>query len=158
MTGVQTCALPISKEYNDFLDSQEKALDEYKLKAKEYFDSLETDNQLLLFFHITNMIFENYYKEGGSYRHLLYDKFNFGPESYSLGIDSGMFAIHNSIFTPNEMEENIKAVVKHFNLDLSNKEFQSFRNIMTYGCNTGEKLDSLISGQQKFDFNEKDPE
>jgi hypothetical protein len=146
-----------SKEYNEFLDAQEKALDQYKQKAKEYFNSLEADNQLLLFFHITNMIFENHYKEGGSYRHLLYDKFNFGPESYSLGIDSGMFAVHNSIFTPEEMEENIKAVVKHFNLDLSNKDLQSFKNIMNYGYNTGEKLDSLLSGQQKFDFNE-DPE
>jgi len=143
-----------SEEYKEFFEMEIKAIEEYKQKAKEYFESLETDNQLLLFFHITNMIFENYYKEGGSYRHLLYYKFNFGPESYSLGIDSGMFAIHNSIFTPDEMEENIKVAIKHFNLDLSSKEIQSFKNIMNYGCDTSEKLDSLISGQQKFDFNQ----
>ena len=98
-----------SDEHKELLKIEEEALDQYKQKAKEYFDSLETDNQLLLFFHITNMIFENYYKEGGSYRHLLYDKFNFGPEAYGLGIDSGMFAVHNSIPFPPHPSNQSKA-------------------------------------------------
>ena len=51
-----------SDEYKEFLEIEEEALEQYKQKAKEYFDSLETDDQLLLFFHITNTIFKNYFK------------------------------------------------------------------------------------------------
>ena len=64
-----------SEEYAEYLELEFQALKEYKQKAKEYFESLETDNQLLLFFHITNVIFKNYFKDNCSYRGLLYDKF-----------------------------------------------------------------------------------
>ena len=72
---------------------EEEVQEQYTKKAKEYYNSLGMDNQLLLFFYITNLIFENYFKDNGSYRGLLYDKFGFGPEAYSLGMDSGMFAV-----------------------------------------------------------------
>ena len=57
-----------SEEYKDYLDLELKAIKEYSQKSKEYFESLETDNQLLLFFHITKVIFENYFNDNGSYR------------------------------------------------------------------------------------------
>jgi len=37
-----------SDEYKEFLEIEEEALEQYKQKAKEYFDSLEMDNKLLL--------------------------------------------------------------------------------------------------------------
>jgi hypothetical protein len=147
-----------SDEYKEFLEIQEEALVQYKQKANEYFQSLETDNQLLLFFHITNVIFENYFKDNGSYRGLLYDKFGFGPEAYSLGMDSGMFALHNSISTPDESEERFNTLVAYLKLDLSIKELNSLRNIFLYGFDSTKALDNINTGQQKFDFNEKDPE
>jgi hypothetical protein len=116
------------------------------------------DNQLLLFFYITNVIFENYFKDNGSYRGLLYNKFGFGPEAYSLGMDSGMFALHNSISTPDESEERFNTLVAYLKLNLSIKELNSLRNIFLYGFDSTKALDSINTGQQKFDFNEKDPE
>jgi len=145
-----------SDEYKELLKIEEEALEQYGQKAKEYFDSLETDNQLLLFFHITNVIFENYFKDNGSYRGLLYDKFGFGPEAYSLGMDSGMFALHNAISTPEESEERFNKVVDYLKLDLSEKELGSLRNIFLYGFDSSKSLDNINIGQQKFDF-EKDP-
>lgn len=146
-----------SDEYKEFLEIQEEALEQYKQKANEYFQSLETDNQLLLFFHITNVIFENYFKYNSSYRGLLYDKFGFGPEAYSLGMDSGMFALHNAISTPDELEERFDTLVKFLKLDLSKKELNSLRNIFLYGFDSTKSLDNINNGQQKFDFT-KDPE
>ena len=146
-----------SDEYKEFLEIQEKALVEYKQKAKEYFESLEVDNQHQLFFHITNTIFENYFKDGGSYRGLLYDKFEFGPETYSLGLDSGMFALHNAISTPDELEERFDALMKFLKLELSKEDLNSARNIFTHGFDNSGQLNSFISGQQKFRFDE-DPE
>ena len=147
-----------SDEHKELLKIQEEALEQYEQKAKEYYDSFGMDNQLLLFFYVTNVIFKNYFKDNGSYRGLLYNKFGFGPEAYSLGMDSGMFALHNSISTPDESEERFNILVKFLKLDLSKKELNSLRNIFLYGFDSTKSLDNINTGQQKFDFNEKDPE
>ena len=141
-----------SEEYKEFLEIEEKALVEYTLKAKEYFDSLEVDNQLLLFFHITNTIFKNYFKDNGSYRGLLYDKFGFGPEAYSLGLDSGMFALHNAISTPDEDEERFQKFLKFMNLDLTKEQTASMRNYFIHGFDNSKQLNSIISGQLSINF------
>jgi hypothetical protein len=145
-----------SNEHKELLKIEEQALGQYKQKAKEYFDSLETDNQLLLFFHITNTIFENYFKDSGSYRGLLYDKFKFGPEAYSLGMDSGMFTLHNSISTPDENEEKFNALMKFLKLELSKEDLKSARNIFTHGFDNSGQLNSFLSGQQVLKL--EDPE
>ena len=146
-----------SDEYKEFLKIQEEALEQYTQKAKEYFESLEMDNRLLLFFHITNTIYANYFEDNSSYRGLLYDKFGFGPESYSIGMDSGMFAVHNAISTPDELEERFNTLVKFLKLDLSKKELNSLRNIFLHGFDSTNALDNIYTGQQKIDFT-KDPE
>ena len=147
-----------SEEYQQFLKAEVNAELDYKNKAKAYFESLDTDTKLLLFYHITNTIFQNYFTDKGSYRGLLYDKFEFGPEAYGLGYSSGMFAIHNAIYTPDELEENLNTLVDHLNLDLSKKELDSLRRIFLYGFDNSKSLDDMRTGQQRFDFNEKDPE
>ena len=144
-----------SDEYKEYLKIEEEALGQYQQKAKEYFISLNTDNQLLLFFYFTNIIFENYFKDNGSYRGLLYDKFGFGPEAYSLGMDSGMFALHNAISTPDESEERFNTLVKFLKLDLSKKELNSLRNIFLYGFDSTKALDNINTGQKKFEFDKE---
>jgi len=146
-----------SDEYKEFLDMEEKIQDDYKKLAKELFETFDTDTKLLLFFHITNTIFENYFKDSGSYRGLLYDKFGFGPEAYSLGMSSGMFEVHNAISTPDELEERFNNLVNHLKLDLSKEELRSMRNIFLFGFDSTKTLDNIRVGQQKFDFT-KDPE
>jgi len=145
-----------SDEHKELLKIEEEALEQYKQKAKEYFDSLETDDQLLLFFHITNVIFENYFKDNGSYRSLLYDKFGFSPEAYSLGMNSGMFSLHNSISTPDENEDKFNALMKFLKLELSKEDLISARNIFTYGFDNSGQLKSFLSGQQVLKL--EDPE
>ena len=114
------------------------------------------DNQLLLFFYITNLIFENYFKDNGSYRGLLYDKFGFGPEAYSLGMDSGMFALHNSISTPDENEEKFEKLIKFLKIELTKEQMKSARNYFLHGFDNSEQLNSFLSGQQVLKL--EDPE
>ena len=147
-----------SEEYQQFLEAEVNAELDYKKKAKDYFETLDTETKHLLFYHITNTIYENYFNNKGSYRGLLYDKFDFGPEVYGLGYSSGMFALHNAIFTPDELEENFNNLVIHLKLDLSKKELDSLKRIFLYGIDNSKTLDEIITGPQKFDFNEKDPE
>ena len=144
-----------SEEYQQFLEAEVNAEKDYKQKAKEYFETLDTDSKLLLFYHITNIIYENYFNDKGSYRGLLYDKFDFGPEAYGLGYSSGMFAIHNAIFTPDELEENFNKLATHLKLELSKKELDSLKRIFLYGVDTSKNLDHINTGQQKFKFDEE---
>ena len=146
-----------SEEYQQFLELEEKAIFDYGKKAEDYFQNLDIETRLLLFYHITNTIFKNYFHEKGSYRGLLYDKFGFEPDAYGLGYSSGMFALHNAIFTPDEIEEGFNKVVEHLKLDLSKKDLESLKRIFLYGIDNSKSLDDLITGQQKFDFS-KDPE
>lgn len=146
-----------SKEHAEFLKLEEESLELYKQKAKEYFESLDTDSQHLVFFHITNSIYENYFKGNGSYRGLLYDRFGFGPETYSLGCDSGMFSVHNAISTPDELEDRFQKLIKHLNLNLTAKELRSAQNIFEYGFDNSKSLEERLIKQKEFDF-EKDPE
>jgi hypothetical protein len=141
-----------SEEYEEYLKTQIVALKEYQQKAKEYFESLDMDNQLLLFFHITHTIYQNYFEDKSSYRGLLYDKFEFGPESYSLGMDSGMFAVHNAISTPEDREEMLRLIVKNFNLELDRQQLYALRYILHNICLPNSKLKDMLSGQQAFEF------
>lgn len=143
-----------SKEYKELIEIEEKLKNEYTRIAKEHFEKLSKDDQMLVFYHITKCIYENYFHGGGSYRALLYDKLGFGPESYSLGLDSGMFNVHNSISTPDEEEDRFVKLVKHLKLDLSKKELRSLRHIFLYGFDSTKSMDDLNFGQQKFDFSE----
>jgi hypothetical protein len=145
-----------SDEHKELLKIEEEALEQYGQKAKEYFQSLEVENQHLLFFHITNTIFQNYFKDNGSYRGLIYDKFNFGPEAYSLGMDSGMFTLHNSISTPNENEEKFQKLMKFLDLDLTKEQMISARNYFNQGFDNSEEINKLFSKQQVLRF--EDPE
>jgi len=110
----------------------------------------------MLFFHITNCIFENYFKDSGSYRGLLYDKFGFGLDSYSIGLDSGMFAVHNAISTPKENEERFNKLIKFLNLDLTKEQMNSARNYFNNGFDNSEQLRAFLSRQQVMKF--EDPE
>jgi hypothetical protein len=145
-----------SAEHIELLKIQEDATQEYQERAKEYFKSLDTDNQLLLFFHITNMIYQNYFIGSGSYRALLYDRFGFGPESYTIGMDSGMFTLHNSISTPKENEERFEALMKFLNLDLTKEQMISANNYFNNGYDSSNHLKQMLSKQQIMNF--EDPE
>jgi hypothetical protein len=143
-----------SEEYEDMLKFEEKAQIEYAQKAKEYFKSLSEDNQLLMFFHVTNTIFENYYTDKGSYRGLLYDKFGFSTDSYSLGMDSGMFALHNDLTIPEDREEMLRLIVKNFNLELDRQQLYTLRYILHNICLPNSKMKDMLYGQLSFDFEE----
>jgi len=145
-----------SDDHKELLKIEEEVQEQYTKKAKEYYNSLGMDNQLLLFFYITNLIFENYFKDNGSYRGLLYDKFGFGPEAYSLGMDSGMFALHNSISTPDENEEKFEKLIKFLKIELTKEQMKSARNYFLHGFDNSEQLNSFLSGQQVLKL--EDPE
>ena len=141
-----------SDEYKEFLKAEENAILDYHKKAEEFFQSLDNDNKLLLFYHITNTIYQNYFNDKGSYRGLLYDKFGFKPNAYGIGYTSGMFALHNAISTPDELEERFQKLINYLNLNPNKEEMMSLRNIYQYGFDNSKQIYEIMSKQQKFDF------
>jgi hypothetical protein len=66
-----------------------------------------------------------------------------------------MFNVHNAISTPDETEERFQKFMKHLNLNLTKEELKSARNYFNHGFDNSAHLQSLISGQQKFNFDEE---
>jgi hypothetical protein len=122
-----------SKEYNDHLDLVYKAKYEYALKAKEFFNQLEYDDKLLVFFHVMNSFYENEFEDEGSYRHLLYTKLGFDCDSYTIGMDCGCMELHNSIYPRAHLIESIKSIFQMLKIEPSNSLVLQALNCITYG-------------------------
>lgn len=119
-------------EQKDLENSIEKEMDE-RWQAMSY------DDKLMAFYSVVKRIYQGEIVQQCSYRYVLYDIFEFGPESYGLGMQCGFLSLHNSILSPQEVQktyalekENLelkqallekdafidKAFLAHSNLDL----------------------------------------
>jgi len=90
-----------NKELWKVLDemAQEEEIFSKKLDddANEFWDKLDYDEKLLTFYAVTNRILQGELVDKGSYRHILYENFKFGPEAYVIGMNAGLLALHNAI-------------------------------------------------------------
>jgi hypothetical protein len=123
-----------SEEYGEFLDNVEKAKDEYTTKAKEYFNQLDYDDRLLVFFHVMNTFYQNEFEDKGSYRHLLYTKFNFDCDSYTIGMDSGCMELHNSVYSREDLIDGIEAIFKMLKVEYNAEMINSALSCIVLGC------------------------
>jgi hypothetical protein len=70
----------------------------YKQAAKDYWDSLSTEEQMMCFYYVIRNIVDAELKvEHETYRSILYDRFGFPPESYGIGLLAGFMELHNSL-------------------------------------------------------------
>lgn len=137
-----------SKEYKDYLEYLDKSLNLYELESKEVFESLPYEAQLKTFFHVVKTIYQAELIDKCTYRTVLYEKFNFDIDSYTIGMDCGYMEIHNSIYTYEDIIEGIVKIIKAFknNNELSSHDLY---NVFVYGKNY--KSDFM---QLKLDFGE----
>lgn len=138
-----------SEEYLSFLDKLDIALDKYANESKHLFESLPYEEKLKIFFHITKTIYNAELVENCTYRTVLYDKFGFDTDSYTIGMDSGFMYIHNSLYSYDDIIDGIKAVIlalKHNqNYKISDLHafftrgyFRPVKNLMQLELNFGE--------------------
>lgn len=71
---------------------------QYEAECDEYWGNLSYEDQLKAFYSVCKRIHQGDIKDHGSYRYVLYDVFDFGPDAYGVGMDCGYMAIHNAIF------------------------------------------------------------
>ena len=90
-----------NKELWKVLDemAQEEEIFSKKLDddANEFWENLDYDQKLLAFYAVTSRIDQGELVDKGSYRHILYETFKFGPEAYVIGMNAGLMDLHNAI-------------------------------------------------------------
>lgn len=89
-------------ELSEYLKEAEA---QYKTECDEYWASLSEEDKLKAFYSVISRVVQGELKDRGSYRHVLYEVFGFGPESYGIGMQCGYLTLHNRIYTE-ESDEN----------------------------------------------------
>ena len=90
------------QKLSEFGEMMRESMDRIEKEQEEYWNTFSKEQQLDLFCCIVRRLVKGELEERGSYRHVLYDTFGFGMESYTLALDAGFMNLHNSIFTDEE--------------------------------------------------------
>jgi len=105
-----------SKAFNDGINAFQK-------EADDLWQALPYDDKLKLFCAMSKLIYEGEIKQRGTYRYVLYDVFDFGPDAYVPAQCAGYLAIHNAIFDGEEVANTIKEFVET-GLDITKDNLQ----------------------------------
>lgn len=101
-----------------------EAMKQTENDSEAYWNSLSQDEQLKVFCAVSRRIHQGEIVNKGSYRHVLYSVFGFGPEAYAQAQCSGYLSIHNAIYDGERVRDHIKDfVTKH--MDITNDNLDS---------------------------------
>ena len=82
-----------------------EAMDSIEEDQEKFWSSLSKEDQLKAFCCVVRRIYEGEVVTPRSYRGVLYDVFEFGPEAYAQAQCAGFLALHNSIMSDDEFEQ-----------------------------------------------------
>lgn len=85
------------KALDEFSELYSKAMDEVEQQHEEYWNSLTKEQQLAAFCAVSRRIHQGEIVDRGTYRHVLYNVFGWGPEAYAPAQLAGYLEIHNAI-------------------------------------------------------------
>ena len=63
----------------------------------EWWEALPTEKQQWAFYNVCRLIYKGDIEERRSYRGVLYDVFDWGPEAYAIGMEARYMDIHNTL-------------------------------------------------------------
>jgi hypothetical protein len=96
----------LSRELSEIkqeLEKKRKRVKVYEDDNDTWWNGLSEAEREDAFYAVVKRIHKSELKDGGSYRHALYDVFGFGPNMYTSGMDCGFMALHNAIFDGEEL-------------------------------------------------------
>ena len=88
-----------SEEWANASKAFREAMNEIEKDQEEWWNSLSTDDQIKAFCCISRRIYKGELVEQRSYRGMLYDIMEFGPEAYAQAQCAGYLEIHNALVT-----------------------------------------------------------
>lgn len=92
----------------DMQKVQEELEEANQKESDDFWNNLSKEQQMLAFYSVCKRIHLGDIQHKGSYRHVLYQVFGFGLESYSLGMECGYIDIHNYIQDGIAAHKNVK--------------------------------------------------
>lgn len=99
-----------SKQFNEVMAEIEK-------ESEAYWNGLSKEDQLKAFCAMSRRIHQGEIVDQGTYRHVLYGVFEFGPEAYAPAQMAGYLGIHNSIMGPDHDERLLKAFCVKYGIE-----------------------------------------
>lgn len=112
--------MPIDEQTLKALDELSElfnnAMNEIEQQHEEYWNSLTKEQQLAVFCAVARRIHQGELVDQGSYRHVLYGVFGWGPEAYAPAQLAGYLEIHNSIYAPDHDRRLLEEFCKKFDL------------------------------------------
>jgi hypothetical protein len=101
----------------DFSNQFNEAMAEVEKESETYWNSLSKEEQLKAFCAVSRRIHQAEIVDQGSYRHVLYGVFEFGPEAYAPAQMAGYLTIHNSIMGPDHDSRLLKAFCVKYGIE-----------------------------------------
>lgn len=111
--------MPIGdEEWQEMTAQLQERLKELEQQQEDYWNSLTAEQQLDLFCCVIRRMVRGELNEGRSYRGVLYDVFNWGPEAYGIAQLAGYIELHNSIFKKERLREIFVDVLEDLDIDI----------------------------------------
>lgn len=104
------------KAWDELSDMFNKVMNEIEQQHEEYWNSLTKEQQLAAFCAVSRRIHQGELVDQGSYRHVLYGVFGWGPEAYAPAQLAGYLEIHNAIRDSNDERRLLEEFCKTFDL------------------------------------------
>lgn len=105
-----------------------EAANAYQKDADTLFDSLPYDDRLKVFCAVVAKIAKGELDERGTYRHVLYDTFQFDYDSYAAAQFAGYMDLHNSIYGYEDLHHLLTEFAERLDVtdDNLNKQVEDF--------------------------------
>lgn len=113
-------------ELNKIDEEENKSKLIFEEDCKNIWNNLSKDDQLKVFCFVVKNLYESELIENKSYRGILYDKFNFGLNSYGAALNSGFLQLHNSVYTKCELKTLLKKFITENKIEVEEKNIDKF--------------------------------
>ena len=101
----------------DFSNQFNQVMAEIEKESEAYWNGLSKEEQLKAFCAVSRRIHQGEIVDQGSYRHVLYGVFEFGPEAYAPAQLAGYLDIHNCIMGPDHDKFLLKAFCVKYGIE-----------------------------------------
>jgi hypothetical protein len=103
MTDKKTSSKALTElsELGEVFEAENRA---YEAQNDSWWNALSEREREDAFYAVVKRLHQGEVIDNGSYRHVLYETFGFGPHMYISGMDCGYLELHNLIVTHDEMK------------------------------------------------------
>jgi hypothetical protein len=106
------------EEWQEMTAQFEQSFKDLEQQQEEYWASLTKEQQLDLFCCVVRRLVKGELEDNRSYRGILYDIFEWGPEAYATAQMAGYINLHNAIFKKERLHEILVGVLKEVEVDI----------------------------------------